>query len=148
MRRSWFSNKWHNIERFFKDCWYDLKCYFWHRYRTVKPTTLPGHGWIDRDELMLHCMFQCLTDFVEKEERPNPCANFEAYKQLWGDDEERIRHHISEEFLLEKRKIDLEILALYNWWKNDYPKLNLNDTYEEINKMCHRLIEIRGYLWT
>jgi hypothetical protein len=149
--RNWLGDKWSTVRHFFKDHWYDLKCFFWHRYRTVKPTSLPGHGWVDRDELMLHCAFQCLVDFVEKEERPNPCQDFETYKRQWGDDDERSNFSLSDDYLLEKRKVDLEILALYNWWKVDYLEIRdtlRNDTYEEINKMFHRLVEIRGYLWT
>jgi len=149
--RNWLKDKLFDLRRFFKDHWYDLKCWAWYRYSTVKPSSLEGHGWVDRDELMLHCAFQCLVDFVEKEERPNPCENFETYKQLWGTDEVRVNSSISDDFLLSRRQRDLEMLALYNWWKVDYPKLTdtlRNDTYEEINKMFHRLIEIRGYLWT
>ena len=143
-RRRYRVSLWDRIRTFFGNYWYDFKCWTWHRYRTVKPTTLPGHGWIDRDELMLHCAFQCLVDFVEKEKRPDPGPDFETYKQGWGDS-------VSDEYLLEQRKIDTEILDLYHWWKKDYPELKNtlnNDTYDDINKMFHRLIEIRAYLWT
>jgi len=134
--------KWYNFKRFFRqqrnkisNWWYLLRCWAWHRYRTVKPSSLEGHGWIDRDMLILHCMFELLVEVVEQEDL------------LTG--------HINWDYSDEFRHAKKEIEELYYWWKNTYlkeiyPKGDPlhSQTYEEVNKQCHRLIEVRGYLWT
>lgn len=116
-----------------QDWWYQFKCWVWYRYRTVKPSSLKGHGWVDRDTLMLHCMFQCLVDFVEGED-PFNRTDF---------DHETVRH------------VKKEIQELYTWWKDVYLKdiypqggSTFHKSYDEVNRQCHRLIEIRSHLWT
>ncbi len=87
---------------------------------------MPGHGWIDRDELMLHCAFQCLVDCVEKE-------NLLSHE--WVSDADQ---HVKK-----------EIQELYDWWKANPDTEVINKTnYEKANKQFHRLVDIRGYLWT
>ncbi len=65
----------------------------------LKISTL-DKGWYDKDELLLHAVFQILADFVEKE-RPEKIINWNADK----------KHH-------EAWK---EIKKLYNWWKKVRP---------------------------
>ena len=50
-----------------KNLFYNFKCWAWYRYRTIKPRTLPGQGWVDRDHLLYHSMFEILSQFIEKE---------------------------------------------------------------------------------
>lgn len=95
---------------------------------TLKP------GWAEWDELMLHASFQCLVNFMEKE---NP-------KQIdWHSDPE------SEE-------IWKEINDLYKWWTKKRPKRKIttnllkNGLYEEEDedqRYFKRLVDIRFYLW-
>lgn len=123
-------------KRYVGDLWYKFICWAWYRYSTVRPEGLP-HTWIDRDRLMVHCMFQLLCDFIEKEQKPDPDA--------WL----AMKESTTEDYRRERFEIDKEQLALYKWWKHDYPKLQDSlEADEEINNYCMRLIKIRGYLWT
>jgi len=131
-------------------------------------------GWQDRDEIMLHAVFQVLVDFVEQE-KPDEIVDWNAddtHKRAWR-----------------------EICELYKWWKKRRParKSPLDDKrlrvpplkfedipgtdlmkmvesdkkkyaayykalekhwqqekvwYEQDQQNLHRLIEIRPYLWT
>lgn len=47
--------------------YYQFICWIWYRYRSVKPRTLPGQTWIDRDKLLEHTSFEILSQFMEKE---------------------------------------------------------------------------------
>ena len=47
--------------------WQKFLDWAWYRYRTVKPRTLPGHSWVDRDQLLYHSCFEILSQFMEKE---------------------------------------------------------------------------------
>jgi hypothetical protein len=144
-----------------------------HNMKYLKIHTLKK-GWQDRDEIVLHAVFQILVDFVEQE-KPDEIVDWNAddtYKQAWR-----------------------EICELYKWWKTKRParKSPLDDKrlkvppiiFEDIpgtdhKKMVapdkkkyaayykalekhwqqekewhdqdqqnlHRLIEIRPYLWT
>jgi len=105
-----------------KHWWYKFTCWAWHRYTTVKPDNL-GHGWFDRDCLMMHLAFQCLVDYIEKEEP------FEIIQ--WDP------------------VIAREILDLYYWWLSY--REHFSSCHEDTDKedeMLHRLINIRGHLWT
>ena len=84
-------------------------------------------GWHDMDEIMLHACFQCVTNFVEKEDGLNH-ANYEAHKTSMD-----------------------EVKELYDWWKiRGNQNLAYTDT-EISNKdteMLIRAIKIRHFLWT
>lgn len=66
--------------------------------KTLKISTLPK-GYCDPRELLLHASFQCLVDFIEKE-------NAEIVD--WNDNKEL-------------RKAWKEIQSLYNWWTKERP---------------------------
>jgi hypothetical protein len=43
-----------------------------HKYNSVKPRTLKDHkGFLDRDSLLMHCMFEILSQYVEGEMAPD-----------------------------------------------------------------------------
>ncbi|MGR3179420.1 MAG: hypothetical protein ACUZ8E_15335 [Candidatus Anammoxibacter sp.] len=132
-------------------------------------------GWCDKDEILLHAMFQLLVDFVEQE-KPDQIIDWNSddlHKNAWK-----------------------EIKSLYKWWKNirperkdplddkkikhpplkfekipgkeDYSRmvepdkkkyakyyqalkksLKLEQKWEEEDQRnLHRLIDIRKFLWT
>jgi len=131
-------------------------------------------GWHDKDEVLLHAVFQILTDFIEQE-TPEAIVDWnsdEIHKKAWK-----------------------EIKSLYKWWKEIRPsrtspldennliapplkfkkipgsdlsemvepdKKKYAEYYralekhrkletkwnEEDQRNLHRLIEIRGFLWT
>ena len=94
--------------------------------KRLKIQTLDSR-WHDKDNVMLHAAFQCLVDFIEKE-KPDEIVDWEgtgseAYT-AWN-----------------------EMNVLYAWWKAR-PAGWSDDTYEEDQIMLHRLVEIRGFLWT
>lgn len=119
-----------------------------HRYHIVnlKKTPYPYNwGWLDRDEAILIASFRLLQDFIEKENHGFDSP--ERQEILCKDD------HFN---FSERAKAELEILDLYDWWMNKRPTqieqgdaewLNFGQPKED-NEKLHRLIELRGYLWT
>ena len=118
--------------------WYRLKCFCWHRYTTIKPKTLPYHTWCGKVHLILHCCFELLSRFMERElgigTKDEHLGNIN-----WDSDEAH------KEALAEMRE-------LYNWWKdvNRDPDTLLDDwtTWDEQQNQLRRLIEVRKYMWT
>jgi len=104
--------------------WYRLKCFCWHRYTTIHPTTLPWHTWTDRSELLPHMMFQILTSFVDEECSPG-----------WVD-WEGSGHTIVVDGV--EKNVRQEMQDLYDWWKRsqkgeytDIYDADLHKEYEE-----------------
>jgi hypothetical protein len=95
--------------------WYKTKCFCWHRYTTVRPKGL-GHGWCDRDHLLVETMFTILSDFVE-----NECV--ESIVDWYHENGHTVKVNG-----VEVRAID-EMLSLYNWWHLKYKK-----AYKEIEE--------------
>lgn len=79
----------------FTDLIYKIKCKYWSKYSTIKPRTIKDTMYYDKDVLMIHCMFECLCQYIEKM-RSNPRLNDE--------------------------KIHPDCLTLYNWWNQIYIK--------------------------
>lgn len=137
------------------------KIYYWFYYRLVKNWSIVNsglpRGYHDKPELMLHCNFQLLKDFVEKE-KPGEMINWESdenHSYAWN-----------------------EIQSLYNWWIKDFPqrveleeniysqteqkeinKEQKRELYKELaelekqwnienNENLIRLMRVREYLWT
>lgn len=89
---------------------YWIKCRLWKRYNVLKIKSLPC-TWTDRDHIMIHAMFQVLSDFIEKEDPDN---HF---------------HPTESEF----SKISNKMHDLLDWWKNVYLKF---DAWEGIKLDC------------
>lgn len=103
--------------------WYKIKCKFWYKYSTIKPRYL-SHIWIDRDILLLHCSFEILCNFVEKEL-----------------DQDHIYWEYNEEYKNAKQGL----IDLYNWWidcnKNRQDHYLLDKDYNAIYKTLYSLIK-------
>ena len=89
--------------------WYRVKCFFWHRYTTVKPRYL-DHQWNDRCAVLPHMMFEILSQFIEKECSPGTVD--------WDYDEWH-------------RTARKEMQELYDWWHFIYNK--------QYSAICDRL---------
>lgn len=74
-------------------------------------------NWIDRDALMLHYAFECLCNYVEEE----------LLQSLQGKD-------IDYENLDDSAK---EALRLYDWWVNDYEKIQDEGWYNSFPENSH-----------
>jgi hypothetical protein len=94
-------------------------------------------GWVDRDFILLHACFQCLTDCVEQEKLLNGHVS-------WDHDDT-------------VREVHRELTTLYEWWKRRAVALAektrvidalYSDDYATDNEMLIRLIKVRSYLWT
>lgn len=96
--------------------WYRLKCFFWHRYTTVKPRYL-HHTWCDRCELLPHMMFEILAQFIKDECSP-------GYVQWYGEDGHKITVNGEEKFVLDEMK------DLVAWWDTVW-----NKEWEEVNDL-------------
>lgn len=130
-------------------------------------------GWHDKDEILLHAAFQLLVDFVEKEqpERIDWDANKmhrQAWREIrslykwWKEKRPARRSPLDNKRLLmppiKFKKIpgsELSQLvqpdrkkyaAYYRAMKKD-ARLE-KQWYEEDQRNLHRLIEVRGFLWT
>lgn len=124
-----------------ENLWYKLKCYIFRPYTTIKPRYLP-HTWVDKDNILVHAIFEILSLYLEKE-KPDEVVDWEwdpEYSQAWKD-----------------------INELYHWWHETYvpwTKSNrdhqTNEEYNredermrlEVNEKCKKVIELKDYLWT
>ena len=129
------------------------------------------NSWIDRDELMLHYMFECLCDYVENELGLSiKFENGEYYfKTNLLDDYEILKKSDS------YHELFLELWELYQWWTKDRIEFQKEDWYDDFittnnqdifdmkdendykwftwedleeAEMTQRLIEIRKCLWS
>lgn len=118
--------------------WY-VRGILWDRHNVVKCKKLPP-TWCDRDYVLLHAAFQCLTDFIELEQPWQFKASDEEIRKAYEDCPE----------LAEREVKDWEELrSLYKWWAN-YTEHSPREErrYDEATQMLHKLINLRGYMWT
>jgi hypothetical protein len=141
--------------------------------KLLKITTL-DKGWCDRDEVLLHAAFQVFVDFVERE-HPDRTIDWnadEVHRHVWKEikslykwwKETRPSRHspLDDEHLakppLKFKQIpgsdfsqvvepDKKKYAAYYRALKRHGQLELK-WYEEDQRNLHRLIEIRGHLWT
>ena len=132
-----------SLQYLLKNTWYNLKCRFWHKYSTVKPRTL-SHTWVDRDMLMYHCMFEILSQFIEKELKPLTLENVK--------DEVDYDNH---EMIMDQYEKEQELIALYDWWHKEFvPNQNTIEFWTEdgmhntLMVKAKRLIDLSPNLWT
>lgn len=107
-----------------RDVWYSLKCRLWKKYWKVTPRYLGKNHWIDRDELLIHYMFEILSDFLEKECSP---GNVEWY----GEYGHKITVNGVEKYVRD------EMQELYDWWHKYWHKERLKieeELWQEIEK--------------
>jgi hypothetical protein len=141
--------------------------------RHLKITTLEK-GWHDKDEIPLHAAFQLLTDFVEQEqpEKRIDWNHSKTHRQVWKEIKglytwwKDIRQNRKDPFddkrikvpPLRTRKVpgkDLtEVVEPNRRTYADYYRAMKEDLrltqkwHQEDQRNLHRLIEIRGHLWT
>lgn len=131
-------------------------------------------GWHDKDEMLLHAAFQLLVDYVEQE-KPGEIIDWQAdqlHRDAWREiqslyrwwkkqrparksprDDKRIKvpplefeeipgTDLSRLIEPDKKKYAKYYQALEKHWKLE------KEWEEEDQENLHRLIEIRGFLWT
>lgn len=109
---------------------YRLKCFFWHRYRTVKPRTLPGQVWVDREELLIHCCFEILTQFMEKELKGYREEDWAYYYKRRPDELVEFGGHKKDPYYV--------LDYLKRWWAFYIEKVEkLGDAWDKFNEQ-HR----------
>ena len=91
-----------------KDMWYQVKCFVWNRYSTVRPRGLP-HTWVDCSNLLPHVMFEVLSRFIENECSPGDV-------EWYGEYSHKITRNGEEVFVRD------ELQAIYDWWNITYRK--------------------------
>jgi len=141
--------------------------------KRLKITTL-SKGWYDKDEILLHAAFQLLTDFVVQE-RPGKIVDWdfdEQHKAAWAEirslykwwtktrpkrrsplDDKKLKRpsfkfkKIPGSKMRELVRPDQEKYAPYYEALKEDARLEI-EWCEEDQRNLHRLIEIRGFLWT
>lgn len=90
------------------ELWYRFKCWAWYRHTTVKSRYL-DHRYHDRVMVLPHCMFEVLSQFIEKECSPEIVDWFGEYghKIIVDGEEKYVRD---------------EMQDLYDWWIFYYNK--------------------------
>ena len=160
--------------RFFRRIWYKitdipylLKQRFIRQHYLIK-TTLPRYCWIDTDERMMYGMFDLFLQFIRDE---NPYRDFEhpecteREKQIG-----KTMHEIEKWWKNYPNRQDTIMRLQHDWW-NEVKSLNsplgfplrstpMGDTISatlraeedklarEEQEMLHKLMDIRGSLWT
>ncbi|MDD5559036.1 hypothetical protein [Candidatus Methylomirabilis sp.] len=132
------------------------------------------HRWHDKDEVLLHAAFQVLADFIEKEQ-PDRYIDWSAnalHKHAWReikhlykwwrekrparrspfDDKQLIIpslrfKKIPDSELHQMVEPDRKRYAAYYRALRQEARLE-QKWYEEDQRNLHRLIEVRGFLWT
>jgi len=158
----WVSSKYRRLRRVLHDTCYYAKCWLFHPYNRIKIKTLPP-TWTDADTVIVHAMFQILTDFIDKECSP---GNID-----WDSEPTH-------------RKVRKTLQELYDWWHNVYLKFDAWEGYDknkgtkspfkngkfslnkydnkwfdivadkemeldkELTKNLKKLIDIKDYMWT
>lgn len=134
-----------------KDKYYSIRNFFFPRQRWLLKS-LPKH-WVDKDEVIRLCLYQCIVNFVEDEK----C--FEVID--WN-------------YTAEQQEAKKKILEIYDWVKtgrpkleqdywDSYPEIGQRGTYDELYKEVNRLealidimdteyltwiVQNRRFLWT
>lgn len=121
------------------DLFYSVRFYIKNRFidrsnsLTAHPNDIKPGSWQDVGYRFLPCLFNELVDFVEIE-----CA----HKMVWNKEEQK-KYNYKNKWFSKWRSAEAgidflkfqdnekhnEIIALYNWWKNEYP--NRLDPYIE-----------------
>ena len=115
--------------------------------RLLKIEKLPNSKvWIDKDLIMFHACFQCLKDFVEKQ-------NFIEYVKYF--EEEVKKEDCSQDTLIwfnASKEGFYTILDLYNWYISfDFENELIDDSLEEEtlgDKKLKELMKYRRWLWS
>lgn len=118
-------NLWHRL-------YYGIKDRIWP-YNILHIKTLDRH-WNDRDQVLLHSMFQILVDFIEQEK---PFEHFD-----WTSSPEYNAKGI-------------ELVTLYWWWKNERPLRHdpLDDVqcppllFEKLDNGNYKIIDSNDNEW-
>ena len=91
-----------------RELWYQVKCFAWKRYSTVRPRRLP-HTWVDCSDLLPHVMFEVLSRFIENECSPGHIE--------WHCEHSHKSTRDGEEVFVRD-----ELQAIYDWWNITYSK--------------------------
>jgi len=131
-------------------------------------------GWHDKDEVLLHAAFQLLVDLVEKE-RPDKVVDWDAnglHKQAWKEIKSLYKWwkeiRPARRSPLDKKKLNKPPFKFKKMPDSEFYQIVEPDNkkfaayyralekhrrleekwYGEDRRNLHRLIEIRGFLWT
>lgn len=100
--------------------------------------------WSDKDQVLVHAMFTLVEKFVD-EEWHGLVAQREWLSKCLENDDPVVSRWAESMFPTFNT-----IQDIYDYWqdrkyKDDYLS---EDRYEEDDEMLHKLIDVRGYLWT
>ncbi len=131
-------------------------------------------GWCDKDRVMLHAAFQLLVDFVEKEkpgeivdwghdpEHQHAWQEIQALYEWWTRTRPARKDPLEEKGLKRppirwKKVPGSDLSQLVDYDRKNYPEYEdavaqhqrlENEWHDEDQRNFHRLVEVRGFLWT
>jgi len=157
--------------RRFHDLWYWIKCRLWYKYNVLKIKTLPP-TWNDRDNILVHAMFQILEDFVKKEViNGNIDWDYDEGHRYTRAKMDELLNWFHNVYLKFDEFDGLELDEI-KWEDRFYPKEEGSDFIEmkpssendrkcyaiaherelqirkDLNKKLKEIIDIKDYLWT
>lgn len=142
---------WRALHRDVSRVWYRFRGILWDKYHLVDMRGEDNYrgGWLDRDAAILLACFKLLRQYVELED---PRVGLDPNRYFVASTEEE------REVIAGQNAKDLEIRALYVWWTDERPREQAEDDgssyertealYARDQEMLHRLVVIRGRLWT
>ncbi len=152
---------------------YWWKCRLWRKHNHVRIRSLPP-TWTDRDEILIHGMFQVLSDYMEKE-KPEDSIDWSwcsEHAHAWKEMQELydwwnnvyLKFDVWEEAPIREFEPTISTtsegnrVSTYNHpseehrkgWEADWTRHKAleEDMERQLTENCIRLVKIRQYLWT
>jgi len=118
----------YDVKHFFKDIWNWIRYHTYNRYHMLDLRTKKyRYGWMDQDWRMFHACFNCLVEFVEKEDG---LGMLEYQIEAWQNDKNCTPEE-QEKLAKEAKELFEEVKCLYEWWKEGREKEE-----NEIDHLC------------
>lgn len=101
----WRYELWSKLPLSWRDFYYKVTGFCWHRYTTIKSRHLP-HTWVDKDTILVFTTFEILEKFIEEECSPGIVE--------WYHDGNIVEYDGKKVYIMDLWK---EILR---WWNEEY----------------------------
>lgn len=130
------------------DIFNKIRCFIFRPYQ-IKPRFLP-YTWVDRDDVLVHVMFEVLCDFIEKEGEYTVWDYDEDVEAVWK------RMKQLRDWWLNRRQDYDDVYEILLKKYSETEETIYSDAYIKIQRMyerdlsdkLHEIVKLRKYLWT